>query len=165
MAFAFVTHNKADFSADGADHRQPHADLLPLFDGVRSRYWTSLADLLNDLDIDLLANYDMELYGALQARGLSEIQEAEDLPFKQVWYNRHQNLRINIERDREKVVNQAEWNATKPKQRRGMTTEETWKLAQEAARKPSARSASRTSGHGAISNGECSTASCRRSDG
>lgn len=135
VAFAFVTHNKADFSADGGDHRQPHADLLPLFDGVRSRYWTSLADLLNDLDIDLLANYDMELYGALQARGLSEIQEAENLLFKQVWYNRHQNLRINIERGREKVVTEAEWNAVKPKQRRRMTTEGTWKLAQEAARK------------------------------
>ena len=32
--FAFITHNKTDFSQEGGDHRQPHADLVPLFDGV-----------------------------------------------------------------------------------------------------------------------------------
>lgn len=138
VTFAFVTHNKADFSADGGDHRQPHADLLPLFDGKRSTYWISLADLINDLDIDLLANYDLQIYGALQARGLSEIQEAEHLLFRQVWYNRHQNLRIGIERGREKVVPEDVWNAAKPKQRRRMITEGTWKLAHEAARRTEA---------------------------
>ncbi|WP_203566261.1 PIN domain-containing protein [Aurantimonas aggregata] len=123
VEFAFVTHNKSDFSADGGDHRQPPADLLPHFDGTRSRYWISLADLLNHLDGDLLANYDMELYGALQARGLSEIQDAEQLLYCQVWYNRHQNLRINIERGREKVVTEAQWNAANPKKRRRMITD------------------------------------------
>lgn len=136
--FAFVTHNKADFSQERGDHRQPHADLLPLFDGVRSVFWTSLADLLNDLDQDLLANYDLQLYGATQVRGFSEIIEAERLLFRQVWYNRHQNLRIDIERGREKVVSTEEWQAAKPKQRRRMITEGTWKVAQEAARRTEA---------------------------
>lgn len=138
VEFAFVTHNKADFSAEGGDHRQPHANLAPLFDGGRSTYWISLADLLNDLDGDLLANYDLALYGAMQVRGLSEIVEAENLLFNQVWYNRHQNLRINIERGREKVVTEEEWKAAKPKQRMRMTTEGTWKLAQDAARRTEA---------------------------
>ncbi|TIP69432.1 MAG: hypothetical protein E5X53_32710 [Mesorhizobium sp.] len=133
--FAFITHNKFDFSQEAGDHRQPHADLAPLFDGVRSRFWISLADLLNDLDQDLLANYDLQLYGATQVRGFSEIIEAEHLLYRQVWYNRHQNLRINIERGREKVVTEAEWKAAKPKQRRRMTTEGTWKLARDAARR------------------------------
>ncbi|RUM18559.1 hypothetical protein EFD56_13910 [Rhizobium phaseoli] len=136
--FAFITHNKADFSQEGGDHRKPHVDLLPLFDGVRSRFWVSLADLLNDLDEDLLANYDLQLYGATQVRGFSEILEAEHLLYRQVWYNRHQNLRINIERGREKVVSDEEWRAAKPVQRRRMTTEGTWKLAQAAARKTEA---------------------------
>ncbi|MCF6111598.1 hypothetical protein L2331_17115 [Mesorhizobium muleiense] len=35
--FAFITHNKTDFSQEGGDHRQPHADLVPLFDGVSRR--------------------------------------------------------------------------------------------------------------------------------
>ena len=135
VEFAFVTHNKLDFSADGGDHRQPHADLLPLFDGKRSKYWISLADLLNDLDGDLLANYDMQLYGALQARTLPEIQDAELLLYKQVWYNRHQNLRIGIESGRETVVAREKWDKATPKQRRHMTTEGTWKLAREAALK------------------------------
>ncbi len=29
--FAFITHNKADFSQEGGDYRQPHADLVSLF--------------------------------------------------------------------------------------------------------------------------------------
>ncbi|MGO7965088.1 PIN domain-containing protein [Rhizobium ruizarguesonis] len=136
--FAFITHNKADFSQDGGDHRMPHPDLMPLFDDVSSRYWTSLPDLLNDLDEDLLANYDLQLYGATQVRGFSEILEAEHLLYRQVWYNRHQNLRINIERGQEKVVTNEEYRAAKPVQRRRMTTEGTWKLAQEAARKTEA---------------------------
>ncbi|MDX0410105.1 hypothetical protein GOL24_22265 [Sinorhizobium medicae] len=136
--FAFVTHNKADFSQERGDHRQPHADLVALFDGVRSGYWTSLADLLNDLDEDLLANYDLELYGATQVRGFSEILEAEHLLYRQVWYNRHQNLRISIERGRRTVVSTEEWDEAKPKQRSRMITEGTWKLAREAARKTEA---------------------------
>ncbi|MGX1259836.1 PIN domain-containing protein [Sinorhizobium fredii] len=136
--FAFITHNKADFSQEGGDHRQPHSDLVPLFDGKRSIYWTSLADLLNDLDEDLLANYDLQLYGATQVRGFSEIIEAEHLLYRQVWYNRHENRRIDIERGREKVVSAEEWKAAKPRQRNRMITEAVWKLAQEAARKTEA---------------------------
>lgn len=136
--FAFITHNKADFSQEGGDHRQPHPDLVPLFEGKRSNYWTSLADLLNDLDEDLLANYDLQLYGATQVRGFSEIIEAEHLLYRQVWYNRHENRRIAIERGREKVVSAEEWNASKPKQRRRMITEAVWELAQEAARQTEA---------------------------
>jgi hypothetical protein len=136
--FAFITHNKADFSQEQGDHRQPHSDLAALFDGKRSTFWTSLADLLNDLDEDLLANYDLELYGATQVRGFSEIIEAEHLLYRQVWYNRHQNLRIKIERGGQIVVSKEEWDAAKPKQRRRMITEGTWRGAQEAARRTEA---------------------------
>lgn len=133
--FAFITHNKADFGQEGGDHRHPHPDLLPLFNAARSRYWISLADLLNDLDQDLLANYDLELYGAMQVRGLSEIYEAEELLYNQVWYNRHWNRRVAIDRGRLKVVSDGEWNAATLKQRRRMITEGTWKLGLDAARK------------------------------
>lgn len=136
--FAFITHNKADFSQEGGDHRQPHSDLVSLFDGKRSTFWTSLADLFNDLDEDLLANYDLELYGATQVRGFSEIVEAEHLLYKQVSYNRHQNLGVSIERGRIIVASAEEWMAAKPKQRRRMITEATWRVAQEAARRTEA---------------------------
>ncbi|MFK0277407.1 PIN domain-containing protein [Ensifer sp. NPDC090286] len=131
--FSFVTHNKADFGREGGDHRDPHPDLLSLFDAQRSRYWISLADLLNDVDEDLLANYDLELYGAMQVRGLSEINEAEHLLYLQVWYNRHWNHRIAIERGKTKLVSNEEWDAATPKQRRRMTTKRTWKVALDAA--------------------------------
>ncbi|MER8581067.1 PIN domain-containing protein [Mesorhizobium sp. M1423] len=133
--FAFITHNKVDFSQEGGDHRQPHADLVPLFDGLRSRFRTLLADLLNDLDQDLLANYDLQLYGATQVRGFSEIIEAEHLLYRQVWYNRHQNLRIDIERGKTKVVSDKEWTAARPRSRQKLITEGTWKLAREAGRR------------------------------
>ena len=136
--FAFITHNKADFSQEGGDQRKPHADLVQLFDGERSTYWTSVADLLNELDEDLLANYDLELYGATQVRGLSEILDEEHLLYKQVWYNRHQNLRISIERGRTKIVSDAEWQEIKPKSRARVITEGTWKGAREAARRTEA---------------------------
>lgn len=137
--FAFITHNKADFSQDGGDHRQPHSDLVPLFDGKRSTFWTSVADLLNSLDEVLLGNYDLELYGAAQVRGYSEILEAEYFLYRQVWYNQHQDLRINIERGRRKVVSDEQWRAAAtPKQLARMITEAVWKQAQEAARKTEA---------------------------
>jgi hypothetical protein len=39
-----------------------------------------------------------------EPRGLTEILEAEDLLFNQVWYNRHRGLRIGVREGRIKVV-------------------------------------------------------------
>lgn len=42
--FAFVTHNKHDFSQPNGDHRKPHPDIAPLFSKsvpcTASRLWT-----------------------------------------------------------------------------------------------------------------------------
>jgi hypothetical protein len=110
---AFVTHNVRDFSEANGDQRKPHADLLPLFDGTISTYSVDLIDLINQIDEDLLANHDLEFNGFFQPRRLSEILEAEHLLFRQVWYNRHWNLRTEIERGEHHVVSKENYS-TKP---------------------------------------------------
>ena len=159
--FAFVTLNKADFSLEGGDHRQPHADFADLFGDNRSRCWVSLVDLLNDTDENLLANDDMELYGVLEVRRLTEILEAENLLFRQAWYNRHQSLRISIELGRTCVATNEQWQAAKPKQRQNIITVGAWKGAREAAQRTEEEIGSTVSAHGTNSNGECATENYR----
>jgi predicted nucleic acid-binding protein len=96
--FAFVTHNFQDFSEPTGDRKQPHPDLLPLFDGTSSVYSIDLIALINEIDEDLLADHDLQFNGFFEPRRLSEIMEAEHLLFRQVWYNRHWNTRTWIDR-------------------------------------------------------------------
>lgn len=115
--FAFVTHNTRDFSYPADDQRTPHPDLQALFDGTRSMFWTSLVDLLKaefagDLD-DLVA----ELTWLDEPRRLSEMLEAVHLLEQQVWYNRHRNGRVRIERGDTKLVTREEWEAAEPRER------------------------------------------------
>jgi hypothetical protein len=106
--FAFVTHNKHDFSAATGDERKPHSDIADLFDGCRSMYSLNLNALLNEQAPDWLDELEAEFEYEEQPRRLSEILQAENLLFRQVWYNRHRNLRIAIEEGRHKVVPEAE---------------------------------------------------------
>jgi hypothetical protein len=69
-----------------------------------------------------------------EPRLLSEIMAAENLLFRQVWYNRHWNRRIAIERGKHKVVTEAEWNKH-PKRRQKMVVDTVWAQALEAAKR------------------------------
>jgi hypothetical protein len=104
VRFAFVTHNTKDFSEENGDRRKPHVDLATLFEPPRSTYWTSLVDILKTVDPDLLEDHDSEFNFSQQPRRLSEILEAENLHFRQVWYNRHWGRRIMIEEGKIKLV-------------------------------------------------------------
>jgi hypothetical protein len=130
---AFVTHNVRDFSEVGGDQRKPHADLLPLFDGTVSIYSVDLIDVINRIDEDLLANHEFEFNGFFQPRRLSEIMEAEHLLFRQVWYNRHWNLRTEIERGEHHVV--PEPNYSRNPYRQDQTLDTVWKQALAAAKR------------------------------
>ncbi len=107
--FAFVTHNKTDFSAVEGDVRLPHPDIADLF-GDRSSYSLNLNTLLNEQAPDWLEELQAEFEWEEHPRRLSEIMEAEHLLFRQVWYNRHWNTRVAIEEGREKVVPEAEYS-------------------------------------------------------
>jgi hypothetical protein len=102
--FAFVTHNKQDFSDMGVDERRPHSDVVGLFDSTISIYALNLAELLNGFAPEWMEELKFDYEWQQEPRRLSEILEAEHLLFRQIWYNRHWNTRMAIEEGREKVV-------------------------------------------------------------
>jgi hypothetical protein len=130
---AFVTLNVRDFSEPNGDQRQPHPDLLPLFDGTSSVYSIDLIALINEIDEDLLANHDLQFNGFFEPRRLSEIMEAEHLLFRQVWYNRHWNLRTEIERGKHHVVSEANYSRNPYLQ--DQTLDKVWEQALAAAKR------------------------------
>jgi hypothetical protein len=102
--FAFVTHNKNDFSADGSNQKLPHPELANIFSRVKSLYFINLPEALRRVEPSLVSDVMLEQSWTQEPRGLTEILEAEDLLFNQVWYNRHWNLRIGVQEGRVKVV-------------------------------------------------------------
>lgn len=130
---AFVTHNFQDFSEPAGDRQHPHADLLPLFDGTGSVYSIDLIALINAIDEDLLADHDLQFNGFFEPRRLSEIMEAEHLLFRQVWYNRHWNLRTDIECGEHHVV--SETNYSRNPYRQDQTLDTVWERALAAAKR------------------------------
>lgn len=103
VRFAFVTHNKTDFS-DPTNFKLPHPDFKPLFSKIRSLYFINLPEALRRVDPSFVTETMLEYSWSDEARGLSEILKAEDLLFHQVWYNRHWNRRIKIEQGKIKIV-------------------------------------------------------------
>lgn len=132
VRFAFVTHNTKDFSATGADIRLPHPDIASLF-SERSTYETALARILDEAAPDVLEDIRFELEYEEHPRRLSEIMEAIDKLFDQVWYNRHWNARLKIEDGTTAIVEQetfpAKDHATRPIQR------DVWEKALAAAKR------------------------------
>lgn len=130
---AFLTHNTKDFGELNGDRRKPHADIAPLFEIPKSRYWTSMVDLIRWVDPVLLADHDSEFNYSQQPRRLSEILEAENLLFRQVWYNRHWNLRISIEEGKHHVVPEKDYSRNP--YRSDQTLDTVWAAALAAANK------------------------------
>ena len=104
VRFAFVTHNKNDFSVEHGNHNLPHKDLADIFSRIKTLYFINLAEALRRVEPSLVTDIMVEASWTEEPRGLHEILEAEEILFNQVWYNRHWNLRIAIEEGRVKVV-------------------------------------------------------------
>ena len=133
VEFAFVTHNTKDFSAANGDRRKPHRDLGSLFDAPRSTFWVSLVCFIKSHDPDLLANHEFEFSYSQQSRSLSEILEAEHLLFRQIWYNRHWNLRTEIEEGKQRVVSEKDYSRSPYRQ--NQTLDSVWNQALAAAKR------------------------------
>ena len=104
IRFAFVTHNKSDFSIEQGNHKIPHPHLTSFFSRIKSLYFINLPEALRRVEPSLVTDIMLEHSWTQEPRGLSEILEAEDLLFHQVWYNRHWNMLTGIEKGRIKVV-------------------------------------------------------------
>lgn len=131
--FAFVTHNKHDFSATMGDERQPHPDLADLFSNGRSIYSLNLNALLNEQAPEWLEELQADFEYEEEPRRLSEILEALDLLWRQIWYNRHWNLRIAIEEGRHKIVSEDEYS--REPYTSGVTLDTVWDKALAAAKR------------------------------
>jgi hypothetical protein len=132
----FVTHNFKDFGPTNDDRRKPHHDLVPLFSRAGSSYFTSLVDAIGTVDPVVLADQDFEFNSSQEPRRLSEILEAENLLFKQVWYNRHQNLQTEIEDGKVEVMIPAKYSTNHYRQ--DQILDSVWAQAQAAARRTEA---------------------------
>lgn len=104
--FAFVTHNRNDFSLQIGSQKMPHPDVASIFSRVKSLYFINLPEALRRVDPSFVSDAMLEYSFDQEPRGLSEILHAEDLLFHQVWYNRHWNMRARIEDGTIKIVDE-----------------------------------------------------------
>jgi Zn-dependent peptidase ImmA (M78 family) len=98
---AFATHNYKDFS--DTNHKAPHPDIAAYFSKIKSRYFILLGDALKSLRAKGYADWIFEMEEQ-PARSLDEITDAIDEFVTKVWYNRHMNLRWEIEHGKVKVI-------------------------------------------------------------
>jgi len=109
VAFGFATTNHSDFSDPRGDNRTPHPNLSNAF-GERSQYILDIGKFVAEIDPGALELGDFELGYSPEFRTLTELTEAENLLFRQVWYNRHMNLRYRVEHGITKVVPEADYS-------------------------------------------------------
>jgi hypothetical protein len=133
IRFAFVTHNKNDFSLVNGNQKLPHSDLASIFSRVKSLYFINLPEALRRVEPSLVSDIMMEQSWTQEPRGLTEILGAEDLLFHQVWYNRHWGLRIRVQEGRVKVVVKETY--PRPVGARETVQRDVWKGALKSARR------------------------------
>ena len=102
--FAFVTHNIKDFSHPAANNKLPHPDIAACFSRVRSLYFITLGEALRRVQPQEFADLMIEQAWIEEPRRLTEIVDAIDLLFHQVWYSRHQIARQKIELGKTQIV-------------------------------------------------------------
>ncbi|SDX63190.1 hypothetical protein SAMN04515617_105154 [Collimonas sp. OK242] len=140
--FAFVTHNKHDFSLINGNQKLPHADFASSFSKIKSMYFINLAECLRRID-PMRVTYAMwEQEWEQEPRSLSEMLNAMDRLATQVWYNRHKYLAWQVEKGKHKIVSREEWDKGKLSGQTH-TVEDIWEGALRGAKK-----AERTLGKG-----------------
>jgi len=102
--FAFVTHNKNDFSLTNGNDKIPHADFAMYFSKIKSKYFINLAEAVHRISPEMVTDIMIEDEWVQEPRSLSEIVEAEGEFFDKVWYNRHLNWLYRIEIGKDKIV-------------------------------------------------------------
>lgn len=128
----FVTMNHRDFGEHNGDKRNPHPDFADLFDGDKSIYSISIVEVIRSLGPDILDHYEFEHAFTEDTRKLSEIIEAHRLLERQIWYNRHWNLRARIDRGEISIVD--EIDLTKRPIDQSLISRATWDRALGAAK-------------------------------
>lgn len=135
--FAFITHNKNDFSLANGNQKLPHADIANGFSKIKSMYFVNLADCLRRIDPMRVTHMMWELEWDQQPRGLTEILKWTDRLTTQVWHNRHKNWVSRVKQGKDTIVSRAEWEAGYKKNssyNQNHTPIDIWEGARRAAR-------------------------------
>lgn len=131
--FAFVTHNKHDFSLMNGNQKLPHADIASMFSRIKSMYFINLTECLRRIDPMRVTYSIWEQEWSQELRSLTEILKAMDILTEQIWYNRHMNRAYLIRTGKIKLVNQETWGKGK-QDNQHMIIDEVWEAALMAAR-------------------------------
>ncbi|MGJ7536583.1 MULTISPECIES: PIN domain-containing protein [unclassified Variovorax] len=132
--FAFVTHNKLDFSLIGGNAKLPHPDIAGGFTKIKSLYYINLGECLRKIDPQQMQYVDWDRELETEPRSLAEIQEAAHRLTLQVWHNRHKNRAWEIKQGKLKVVSREKWSKTKG-YNHSEIIDEVWKGACQSAKK------------------------------
>lgn len=136
--FAFVTHNKHDFSLANGNQKLPHVDLAGSFSKIKSMYFINLVECLRRIDPTRVTYAMWEQEWEQEPRSLRDILDAMDRLTTQVWYNRHKNLAWRIAKGKHKIVSRDEWDSKKLSGQ-NHTIEEIWNGAMKSATKAERR--------------------------
>lgn len=131
--FAFVTHNKLDFSLTNGNQKLPHADLARSFSRIRSMYFINLAECLRRIDPMRVTYLMWEQEWSNEPRGLTELLVAMRILERQIWYNRHMYAVYEIKIGKLKVVDRVTWEKN-GKNKNVMIIDEIWQGALKSAR-------------------------------
>ena len=131
--FAFVTHNKRDFSLANGNQNLPHADFAASFSRIKSMYFINLAECLRRIDTMRVTRFMWEQEWSPEPRSLTEMLKAMDTLTQQIWYNRHMNRAYLIEKGKIEIVDRATWEKGKRDNQRTII-DEVWEGALKAAR-------------------------------
>jgi hypothetical protein len=130
IRFAFVTHNKNDFSVLNGNDKIPHPDFANYFSKIKSQYFIKLTEAVHRIRPDLITDVMIEEEWLDQPRSLSEILEAEEEFFDKIWYDRHQSWLHRIKIGKDKIVDKLPEGKYNP----NITSKETYDIARKAAK-------------------------------
>jgi hypothetical protein len=132
--FAFVTHNKHDFSLSNGNQKLPHGDLAGSFSKIKSMYFINLVECLRRIDPMRVTDAMWQSEWEQEPRSLTDMLDAMHALTTQVWYNRHKYRAWQIEKGKLRIVSREEWD------RKRLNTQthildEIWKGALRSAKK------------------------------
>jgi hypothetical protein len=131
IQYAFVTHNKEDFSKPNGNEKEPHPDFSVYFSNSRSSYYIKLAEALQKISPDLITELMVEQEDwEEEPRNLSEILAALEELFDKIWYNRNHNWLHEIKTGKHKIIKVGTPGVYNPNE----TPENIYKAARKAAK-------------------------------
>jgi len=102
IRFAFVTHNKNDFSLPNGSDKIPHPDFANCFSKIKSQYYIKLSEAVHRISPELVTDIMIEEEWLEEPRSLTEILQAETEFFDRIWYDRKLVMLDNIKQGLEK---------------------------------------------------------------